>query len=327
MYQEHPIMDDMCTSTFDNGYDYPPPWTQGTNRQSPPPPLMMMMVKQEYPIERNDNMVSPVHQQQYYRYYQHTPTTGGFYGMKEDMCQPLMVDDYSSNMSSPDLATGFSLFSPSPTDVGTSSTSSPTFADSWNNNDMYSPNYSPHYSPSPYGMNQRHSFDEAMYFKNESPMLHETEDIMACAYSCNNNLMGHYRMDTTSTIGSTSLPSPSLSSSVKHRSPSSSSSSSAAAPVYQHHLLPPSPPSPPSTPSDNRPYQCHLCTRSFARKHDLQRHIRVHTGDKPYACLCCKKAFARTDALKRHLRVEEACRTSPQIQAMKVTGKRRYKNL
>ncbi|KAI9322388.1 hypothetical protein BX666DRAFT_1835972, partial [Dichotomocladium elegans] len=68
---------------------------------------------------------------------------------------------------------------------------------------------------------------------------------------------------------------------------------------------------------------CYLCSRAFARKHDLQRHIRVHTGAKPYACLCCKKAFARTDALKRHLRMEEACRTSPEIQAMKCAGKRR----
>ncbi|KAF7723094.1 hypothetical protein EC973_002378 [Apophysomyces ossiformis] len=81
----------------------------------------------------------------------------------------------------------------------------------------------------------------------------------------------------------------------------------------------------PST--DIRPYPCHMCTRAFARKHDLQRHIRVHTGAKPYSCLCCKKAFARTDALKRHLRMEEACRTSPEVQAMKGAGKRRYKNL
>ncbi|KAI9352342.1 hypothetical protein BD770DRAFT_287749, partial [Pilaira anomala] len=48
-------------------------------------------------------------------------------------------------------------------------------------------------------------------------------------------------------------------------------------------------------------FYCHLCLRSFARKHDLQRHVRVHTGAKPYPCLSCNKAFARTDALKRHL--------------------------
>jgi uncharacterized Zn-finger protein len=79
--------------------------------------------------------------------------------------------------------------------------------------------------------------------------------------------------------------------------------------------------------TDGRPYQCHLCTRAFARKHDLQRHIRVHTGDKPFSCPCCKKAFARTDALKRHLRVEDQCRASREVQTMKETGRRRYKNL
>jgi hypothetical protein len=57
-----------------------------------------------------------------------------------------------------------------------------------------------------------------------------------------------------------------------------------------------------------RPFPCHLCPRIFSRKHDLQRHIRVHTGSKPYICLNCQKAFARTDALCRHYKVEEICR-------------------
>jgi hypothetical protein len=83
----------------------------------------------------------------------------------------------------------------------------------------------------------------------------------------------------------------------------------------------------PVTATESRPYPCHLCRRAFARKHDLQRHVRVHTGDKPYVCPCCKKAFARTDALKRHLRMEDNCRSSQEVQAMKDTGRRRYRNL
>ncbi|ORX89496.1 hypothetical protein K493DRAFT_160696, partial [Basidiobolus meristosporus CBS 931.73] len=53
-------------------------------------------------------------------------------------------------------------------------------------------------------------------------------------------------------------------------------------------------------PSPSRPYQCGYCSRSFARKHDLRRHTRVHTGDRPYKCRSCGKAFSRIDALKRH---------------------------
>ncbi|KAG0304577.1 hypothetical protein BGZ99_002348, partial [Dissophora globulifera] len=60
--------------------------------------------------------------------------------------------------------------------------------------------------------------------------------------------------------------------------------------------------------SSSKPFPCHLCPRIFSRKHDLQRHIRVHTGSKPYVCMNCQKSFSRTDALCRHYKIEERCR-------------------
>ncbi|CAM0134974.1 unnamed protein product [Umbelopsis sp. WA50703] len=57
----------------------------------------------------------------------------------------------------------------------------------------------------------------------------------------------------------------------------------------------------------HRPHQCSACPRAFARKHDLHRHFRTHTGIKPYECAGCKATFARTDARQRHWRMDLQC--------------------
>lgn len=68
------------------------------------------------------------------------------------------------------------------------------------------------------------------------------------------------------------------------------------------------------THSDEKPYQCKVCDRKFARSHDKKRHESLHGGEKNFKCegylkeghtkWGCGKTFARSDALLRHFRTE-----------------------
>ena len=83
-------------------------------------------------------------------------------------------------------------------------------------------------------------------------------------------------------------------------------------------------------PNRKRPFQCHLCPKSFAEKSILKNHIsrhskekplkcdfcskhfktkqekikhhRTHTGEKPYKCNFCVKSFTTKSALQSHIR-------------------------
>ncbi|XP_068164330.1 early growth response protein 1-like [Antennarius striatus] len=52
-----------------------------------------------------------------------------------------------------------------------------------------------------------------------------------------------------------------------------------------------------------KPFQCVICSRSFSRSDHLTTHTRTHTGEKPFSCDVCGKRFARSDERKRHGRV------------------------
>lgn len=61
------------------------------------------------------------------------------------------------------------------------------------------------------------------------------------------------------------------------------------------------------TPASEKKHKCGFCTQAFARRHDRDRHQRMHTGEKPYECPQCTKRFMRSDALSRHRLVEPRC--------------------
>uniref|UniRef100_A0AAQ4PPM0 C2H2-type domain-containing protein n=1 Tax=Gasterosteus aculeatus aculeatus TaxID=481459 RepID=A0AAQ4PPM0_GASAC len=52
-----------------------------------------------------------------------------------------------------------------------------------------------------------------------------------------------------------------------------------------------------------KPFRCAICARSFSRSDHLTTHTRTHTGEKPFSCDVCGKRFARSDERKRHGRV------------------------
>ncbi|KAI3642347.1 hypothetical protein MP228_011902 [Amoeboaphelidium protococcarum] len=47
------------------------------------------------------------------------------------------------------------------------------------------------------------------------------------------------------------------------------------------------------------------CPHTFSRRHDLLRHMRLHSNDAQYQCSKCGKRFTRKDSLKRHMDVSD----------------------
>lgn len=53
----------------------------------------------------------------------------------------------------------------------------------------------------------------------------------------------------------------------------------------------------------DKPHKCDVCGKCFSRKDKLKTHTRCHTGVKPYKCKTCDYAAADSSSLNKHLRI------------------------
>ncbi|KAI8426745.1 hypothetical protein MSG28_014442 [Choristoneura fumiferana] len=49
-------------------------------------------------------------------------------------------------------------------------------------------------------------------------------------------------------------------------------------------------------------FHCTECAASFYRKTDLDRHIKIHTGDRPHECDICSKTFVQKINFVMHMK-------------------------
>ncbi|XP_034669812.1 zinc finger protein 568-like isoform X2 [Drosophila subobscura] len=49
-------------------------------------------------------------------------------------------------------------------------------------------------------------------------------------------------------------------------------------------------------------FKCTLCPKSYPQKSNLNRHMKLHTGERPYQCSHCSKSFNQSISLKIHMR-------------------------
>ena len=52
-------------------------------------------------------------------------------------------------------------------------------------------------------------------------------------------------------------------------------------------------------------YLCTHCNKSCDRPSDLEKHMRVHTGEKPFQCQICDKKFADRSLFLKHTRTHK----------------------
>lgn len=61
------------------------------------------------------------------------------------------------------------------------------------------------------------------------------------------------------------------------------------------------------THTEERPWKCMTCRKSFGRSDYLRKHMRCHTGEKPHICSICSRRFKQRSGYTSHLKHVHNC--------------------
>ena len=52
---------------------------------------------------------------------------------------------------------------------------------------------------------------------------------------------------------------------------------------------------------EEKPFKCNTCSYQCSKKHNMSRHVLLHTRAKPYQCHICEQNFSKKSLLNTHL--------------------------